>query len=215
MIKKDMTDILLDFLENSFNNKKLKKSRLKRKLSLAEVAAQTGIPATTLQRYEDGVTKKVPLEAIKKLCKLYNTNYNCYYSWTTFPLFGTLGGMLISLFYGISLNSLHNGTVIGGLLGFTSMLGVEKVFNNLSQKKQNIKKIIYNTLTNEEKKNYKNFKTIATTYLETDEVIDDIEKEEVDNLLFAVYMMHQIRKREKRKNIQMEEIETLEEADNF
>ena len=61
-----MKDVLLEFLENSFDNKKLKKSRLKRKLSLAEVADKTGIPTTTLQRYEDGVTKKVPFEAIKK-----------------------------------------------------------------------------------------------------------------------------------------------------
>ena len=212
-MKKDIKDDLLDFLENSFNHKKLKKSRLKRKLSLAEVSAKTGIPTTTLQRYEDGVTKKVPLESLKKLCNFYNTDYNYYYNWINFPLFGTLGGMLISLFYGISINSLHNGTAIGGLLGFTSMFGVEKIFSNLSNKKQNPKKIIYDSLTEEEKKKYKGFKTIATTYLETDEVIDSIEKEEVDNLLFAVYIMHQIRKKEKRKQIKMEEIETTEEIE--
>lgn len=212
-MKEDIKDILLDFLENSFNHKKLKKSRLKRKLSLAEVSANTGIPTTTLQRYEDGVTKKVPLESLKKLCDFYNTDYNYYYNWITFPLFGTLGGMLISLFYGISINSLHNGTVIGGLLGFTSMFGVEKIFSNLSNKKQNPKKIIYDSLTEEEKKKYKNFKTIATTYLETDEVIDSTEKEEVDNFLFAVYIIHQIRKKEKRKKIKMEEIETIEEIE--
>ena len=200
-----MKDVLLEFLENSFDNKKLKKSRLKRKLSLAEVADKTGIPTTTLQRYEDGVTKKVPFEAIKKLCKLYKTDYNCYYTWTSFPLFGTLGGMLISLFFGVSVNSLQNGTIIGGLLGFNSMMGVEKIFTNLSSKKQNPKKIIYDSLTKEEKKRYKNFKTIATTHLETDEIIDGVEKEEVDNLLFAVYMMHEIRKKEKRKNVELKD----------
>lgn len=208
-----MKDVLLEFLENSFDNKKLKKSRLKRKLSLAEVADKTGIPTTTLQRYEDGVTKKVPFEAIKKLCKLYKTDYNCYYTWTSFPLFGTLGGMLISLFFGVSVNSLQNGTIIGGLLGFASMMGAEKIFTNLSAQKQNPKKIIYDSLTKEEKKGYKNFKTIATTHLETDEIIDDIEKEEVDNLLFAVYMMHEIRKKEKRKNVELKEAETIDEKE--
>ena len=210
-----MKDVLLEFLENSFDSKKLKKSRLKRKLTIAEVSSKTGIPPTTLQRYEDGSTKKVPLEAIKKLCELYHTNYNCYYTWANFPIFGTLGGMLISLFFGMSITSLHNGTIIGGLLGLTSMMGVEKIFANLSGKKQNIKRIVYNSLTKEEKKRYKGFKTIATTYLETDEIIDDVEKEEVDNLLFAVYMMHQIKKREKRKNIKMEDIETIEDIETL
>lgn len=209
-----MKNILLEFLESSFNNKKLKKSRLKRKFSLAEVSSKTGIPPTTLQRYEDGVTKRVPLEAIKKLCELYKTNYNCYYVWINFPLFGTLGGMLISLFFDMSINSLQNGTAIGALLGLTSAVGTEKIFAKLSKEKQNPKKIMYNLLTKEEKKKYKNFKIIATTYLGTDEIIDDIEKEQVDNLLFAVFMMHQIRKHEKRKKINFEETEVFSEQEN-
>ena len=210
-----MNEWLLDFLESTFDYKKLKKSRLKRKLTLAEVSERTGIPTATLQRYEDGKTRKVPLEAIKKLCELYHTNYNYYYTWSTFPIFGTLGGMLISLFFGMSITSFHNGSIIGGLLGFTSMMGIEKIFANLSDKKQDPKKIIYESLTKEEKKRYKGFKTIATTYLETDEIIDDIEKEEIDNLLFAAYMMHEIRRREKRKNIKLEDIETIEDTETI
>lgn len=209
-----MDEWLLEFFESTFNYRKLKKSRLKRKFTLAEVSAKTGIPTATLQRYEDGVTKKVPLEAIKKLCELYKTNYNYYYAWINFPLFGTLGGMLISLFFGMSINSLYNGTAIGALLGLTSTVETEKIFAKLAKEKQNPKKIMYNLLTKEEKKKYKNFKTITTTYLETDEIIDDIEKEEVDNLLFAVFMMHQIRKHEKRKKIDFEEVEVLSEQEN-
>ena len=34
-------------------------------------------------------------------------------------------------------------------------MGVEKIFTNLSSKKQNPKKIIYDSLTKEEKKRYK------------------------------------------------------------
>lgn len=208
-----MDEWLLEFFESTFNYKKLKKSRLKRKLTLAEVSAKTGIPTATLQRYEDGITKKVPLEAIKKLCKLYKTNYNCYYAWTVLPFFGSLSGMLVSMFCGLSLTSLNNGTVIGGFLGLTSMLGIEKIFNNLSDKKQNSKKIIYECLTKEEKKKYQGLKTIVATYLETDEIIDNIEKEEIDNLLFTIYMMHQIRKKEKRKKIELEDIETIEQLE--
>lgn len=205
---------LLEFLESTFNYRKLKKSRLKRKLTLAEVSDKTGIPTATLQRYEEGVTRKVPLKAIKKICELYKTNYNYYYAWINFPLFGTLGGMLTSLFFGMSINSLYNGTAIGALLGLTSAVGTEKIFAKLTKEKQNPKKIMYNLLEKEEKKKYKNFKTIATTYLETDEIIDDIEKEEIDNLLFAVFMMHHIRKYEKRKEIDFEEVEVFSEQEN-
>ena len=205
---------LLEFLESTFNYRKLKKSRLKRKFTLAEVSDKTGIPTATLQRYEEGVTRKVPLKAIKKICELYKTNYNYYYAWINFPLFGTLGGMLTSLFFGMSINSLYNGTAIGALLGLTSAVGTEKIFAKLTKEKQNPKKIMYNLLEKEEKKKYKNFKTIATTYLETDEIIDDIEKEQVDNLLFAVFMMHHIRKYEKRKEIDFEEVEVFSEQEN-
>ena len=205
---------LLEFLESTFNYRKLKKSRLKRKFTLAEVSDKTGIPTATLQRYEEGVTRKVPLKAIKKICELYKTNYNYYYAWINFPLFGTLGGMLTSLFFDMSINSLYNGTAIGALLGLTSAVGTEKIFAKLTKEKQNPKKIMYNLLEKEEKKKYKNFKTIATTYLETDEIIDDIEKEQVDNLLFAVFMMHHIRKYEKRKEIDFEEVEVFGEQEN-
>ena len=205
---------LLEFLESTFNYRKLKKSRLKRKFTLAEVSDKTGIPTATLQRYEEGVTRKVPFEAIKKICELYKTNYNYYYAWINFPLFGTLGGMLTSLFFDMSINSLYNGTAIGALLGLTSAVGTEKIFAKLTKEKQNPKKIMYNLLEKEEKKKYKNFKTIATTYLETDEIIDDIEKEQVDNLLFAVFMMHHIRKYEKRKEIDFEEVEVFSEQEN-
>lgn len=204
-----MNEMLLDFFENSVNSKKLKKSRLKRKLSLSEVSEKTGIPFTTLKRYEDGDTKKIPLDAVKKICEVYGTNYNTYYAWTTFPFFGSLGGVLISLFYGISIASIHNGATIGGFLGLTSMIGIEKLYAKLSDEKKNYKKIIYNSLEQNEKKEYQDFKIIATTVLKTNEILDDVEKEEVDSILLALYVLHKIRKVSKRKNIHLEDAEIL------
>lgn len=49
------------------NYRKLKNSRKKRKLSLDEVSKNTGIPTRTLQKYETGEIKKIPLEVIKKM----------------------------------------------------------------------------------------------------------------------------------------------------
>ena len=62
----------------------------------------------------------------------------------------------------------------------------------------------------EEKKDYQNFKIIATTLLKTNEILDKNEKEEADNLMLALYMLHKIRKVSKRKNIDIQDIETLD-----
>ncbi len=205
-----MSSLLLDFLDNTFNYKKLKRSRLKRKLTLADVSEKTGIPVATLQRYEDGLTKKIPLEAIKKICQVYNVDYNFYYSWTALPFFSTLSGALLSLFYGVSITSIHAGTAIGGFLGLTGMVGIEKLYSKLKDEEKNYKQVVYNSLEKEEQKEYQDFKTIATTLLKTNEILDDIEKEEADNLMFTLYLLHKIRKVSKRKNIDIQDIEILD-----
>ena len=205
-----MSSLLLDFLDNTFNYKKLKRSRLKRKLTLADVSEKTGIPVATLQRYEDGLTKKIPLEAIKKICQVYNVDYNFYYSWTALPFFNTLSGALLSLFYGVSITSIHAGTAIGGFLGLTGMVGIEKLYSKLKNEEKNYKQVVYNSLEKEEQKEYQDFKTIATTLLKTNEILDDIEKEEADNLMFTLYLLHKIRKVSKRKNIDIQDIEILD-----
>ena len=46
---------------------RLKKRREELGLSLQQLADKTGIPKPTLQRYETGITKKVPQEAFEKL----------------------------------------------------------------------------------------------------------------------------------------------------
>lgn len=57
---------LIEYLDATFNYRKLRRSRKKRNLSIAEVAKKTGIPAATLQKYESGIIKKIPLETLKK-----------------------------------------------------------------------------------------------------------------------------------------------------
>ena len=53
------------------NYKKLRQTRKSKDLSIMEVSEKTGIPAATLQKYESGIIKKVPLDLLKKICKLY------------------------------------------------------------------------------------------------------------------------------------------------
>lgn len=210
-----MNSILLDFFENTVNYKKLKRSRKRRKLSVREVAEQTGIPIATLQRYEDGTTKRVPSEAVIKLSKLYGTDYRCYYAWSTFPLFGSISGILLSLFYGISLETIYNGTLFGALIGITGMFGLERIFKKLKDNKNSEvsnKTIIYNQLTEDQKKEYERYKRTCNGFMDTDNILDDFEKEENDNLLFASYMLHVLRKESKKNSLKLDpnQIETLD-----
>ena len=84
---------LVEYLESTFNHKKLRNSRKRRNLSIAEVSEKTGIPAATLQKYESGIIKKIPLETLKKISDVYGTDYGSYYGWTCFPLYGTFSGL--------------------------------------------------------------------------------------------------------------------------
>lgn len=58
------------------NYKKLRQTRKSKDLSILEVSEKTGIPAATLQKYESGIIKKVPLDLLKKICKLYKKIIN-------------------------------------------------------------------------------------------------------------------------------------------
>ena len=209
-----MKDMLLDFFENTVNSSKLKKSRIKRKITLNEVSAKTGIPYTTLKRYEDGETKKIPFEAVKKISEVYGTDYDAYYAWTTFPLFGSLSGILISLFFGISVPIAYTGSVLGSILGVLGMLGGKKLFESYSIKKENIKKIIYNSLAKEEQEEYDNFLLISKTLLKTNKILNEKEQNEVDKLLFATFMLHKIREKNKERIINFEEAEVFSKQEN-
>ncbi|MBQ7718793.1 MAG: helix-turn-helix transcriptional regulator [Clostridia bacterium] len=48
----------------------MKKRREELGLSLQQLADRTGISKATLQRYETGVTKKIPQDAYEKICRV-------------------------------------------------------------------------------------------------------------------------------------------------
>ena len=90
------------------------------------------------------------------------------------------------------------------------MVGIEKLYSKLKDEEKNYKQVVYNSLEKEEQKEYQDFKIITTTLLKTNEILDDIEKEEADNLMFTLYLLHKIRKVSKRKNIDIQDIEILD-----
>lgn len=211
---KMLNPILVDFFENTFNYKKLKRSRMKRKISLEDASQRSGIPIATLQRYEDGITKKIPLEAVKKLCELYGTDYSSYYSWSMFPFMGSITGILFSFLNGINLTNSQFGATIGTIIGVSGYLISKKLYTDKKLSEDEIKninkKILMNALTSDEKKEFKKYKQLSETMLDTKEILDEEEQEEIENMLLIVYFTHKIRKKVKYQKINLDEVETID-----
>lgn len=184
---------LIDFFEVTFNYEKLRKSRRKRGMSIAEVAKQAGIPAPTLQKYESGIIRKIPLEILKKLCAVYKTNYEYYYGWTSFPLFGTFTGIALSFLYGISLTGLFNGINLGFLLGAIGMNGAKKYFE-LHSEEENRVEILYSHLSSSEKKDYERFKKIINLHLNSEEYFTEEELKKEEIYLLSYFYGHKLKK---------------------
>ena len=180
---------LAELFDSTFNYKKLKNSRKKRKLSLEDVSRNTGIPVRTLQKYETGGIKKIPLEALQKICSYYGTDYYYYYGWTKFPLFGTFSGIVLSYLVGIPLTTSVSVGYLAGVFG----INILKKYFEIKKEKDNIEEL-YNSLTLDEQKEYDKLRTIVNTYLGSDEIfsVEELKKEEL--YLFSYFLAHKLKK---------------------
>jgi len=180
---------LVEIFDSTFNYKKLKNSRKKRKLSLEDVSKNTGIPLRTLQKYETGGIKKIPLEALKKICNFYGTDYYFYYGWTKFPLFGTFSGIVLSYLIGIPLTTSISAGYLTGVFG----IGIFKKYFELKKEKEDTKELD-DILNLEEKKDYERFRTIVNTYLRSDEIFSSEELKKEELYLFSYFLAHKLKK---------------------
>lgn len=206
---------LREYINETFNFEKLRKSRKKRGLSITEVAQKIGIPIATLQKYESGTTKRIPMEVLKKICDVYGTDYRYYYGWTSFPLIGTFSGLAMSFLYGISLNNSVMGVSIGYLLGVLGLQGAVKYFESTEEDKF---ESLYNQLNDVERKEYDRFKKIVNLHLNSEEFFtkEELKKEEV--YLLAYFFGHKLKKEYNAINditpYNIADIEIIEEKDN-
>ena len=206
---------LKEYINETFNYEKLRKSRKKRKLSINQVAEMTGVPPTTLQKYESGIIKKIPLDALKKICDVYGTDYRYYFGWTSFPLIGTFSGLVMSFLCGISLNNSVMGVSIGYLLGVLGLQGAVKYFENAEENKF---ESLYDQLNEIERKEYDRFKKIVNLHLNSEEYFteEELKKEEV--YLLAYFFGHKLKKEYNDVNgitpYNISDIEVLEPKDN-
>ena len=173
----------------NLNNEKLKKSRLTRNLTLSEVSNKTGIPFTTLKRYEDGESKKIPVEAIKKLSSIYGTDYYMYFWWTSFT---SLSDIILHFIY--FPEDFSEDRKLFEILDITEYFDFDtKAGTYIS---------LYNKLTEEEKENFYRFKNVVLNTLKSDKYFTNDELEKEDIFLFCYFFAHKI-KREKQINLEI------------
>lgn len=178
-----------------FNNEKLRFSRKKRKLSIKQVAEMTGVPPTTLQKYESGAIKKIPLDMLKKLCDVYGTDYYMYSWWTRF---NSLSDIILHFIY-FSEDFRENKKLF-------EILNITEYFDFDIKDRTYIS--LYNKLSEEEKEEYQRFKIVVLNTLKSDKYFknDELEKENI--FLFSYFFAHKI-KREKQIDLKILEKEKL------
>ncbi|MEG0299968.1 helix-turn-helix domain-containing protein [Cetobacterium sp.] len=186
---------ILNLIENSFNCERLKKMRIKRNLSLTEVAEKMGTSEATLSRYENGLTKKIPIKTVKKLAEIYDVSYTYFYGLTSIPLATTLIGVIVSFLNGVSLDNIYIGSQIGGLIGFSSYGVLKKYFEK--NKDLNPKESLYKELTEDEKEEYEAFKSMNHSFLKTKQVFSKDEMEESEAFLLSYYFAHKVKREAK------------------
>lgn len=186
---------LLNIEEDTFNYKKLKEIRVKKDFSLAEVAEKLEISEATLSRYENGLTKKISLETIKKISLFYGVDYTYFYGLPTLPLTRTITGAIISMMYGISLTNIYNGISTGSILNILGYKKIKKYFEKIKNK--NPKESLFAQLTEEEKEEYEAFRSITYSFLKTKQIFSQDEMENDEAFLFSYYFAHKIKREAK------------------
>ena len=173
----------------NLNNEKLRLSRKKRKISMEEVSKNTGIPIRTLQKYETGEIKKIPLEVVKKISEFYGTDYYMYFWWTKF---NSLSDIILHFIY--FSEDFSEDRKLFEILDITEYFDFDtKAGTYIS---------LYNKLTEEEKENFYRFKNVVLNTLKSDKYFTNDELEKEDIFLFCYFFAHKI-KREKQINLEI------------
>ncbi len=163
------------------NFKKLRKTRKEKKLIITEIAQKISVPIATLQKYESGTTKRVPLEILKNICEIYGTDYNMYFWWTKF---NSLSDIILHFIY--YPEKFERDRKLFEILSITEYFD----FDN----KDNIYMSLYNKLNEREKDDYNKFKILVLITLKVDENFTINEFLEEEKVLFSFFYANKIKK---------------------
>ncbi len=170
---------LYNFLNSSYYGKKIKESRKKCNLTIAEASKITKIPPATLQRYEDGITKKIPKKAIQKFCEVYREKENVFLNVSHIEFFNSLFPVIFLTLAGMEFDKLNLSD------NYYKKLGIEKeVLKDLKSLKEKL-------LTREEQIEYKKFVKLMEILLD----IKEVYKKEYQDILFSIFFFITLKKR--------------------
>lgn len=172
---------LYNFLNSSYYGEKIKESRKKCNLTIEGASKITKIPPTTLQRYENGETKKIPKEAIQQLCEAYKEKENIFLNVSYIEFFNSLFPVISLTLFGMEFDRLNLPD------SYYKKLGIDKeVLKNLKRLKKKL-------LTKEEKIEYEKFVKLAEILLD----IKEVYHKEYQDILFSTFFFITLKKREK------------------
>lgn len=177
---------LYNFLNSSYYGEKIKESRKKCNLTIVGASKITKIPATTLQRYENGETKKIPKEAIQQLCEAYKEKENMFLNVSYIDFFNSLFPVISLTLFGMEFHKLNLSD------DYYEKLGIDR---NTLKKLSELRKLDQRKklLTKEEKIEYEKFVKLAEILLD----IKEVYHKEYQDILFSTFFFITLKKREK------------------
>ena len=183
-----MKEIYYEFLNNSYSGNKLKEARKNLNLTLDQLADKINVPASTIQKYEAGLIKKIPREVVLKLCELSNKKEDKFLNFSSIKLYNSLLPVLVCCLDGMEFHKLNLSD------DYYEKLGIDretlKKVSELREVEQS-----ENLLTKEEQREYKRFLKLVEIVLDMEK--DEIKDKEYQDILFSLFFFHQLRKKSK------------------
>ncbi len=185
---KEYKEIYYEFLNNSYSGIKLKETRKNLNLTLDQLANKINVPASTLQKYEAGIIKKIPREIVLKLCELSNEKEDKFLNFSSIKLYNSLLPVLACCLDGMEFHKLNLSD------NYYEKLGIDReTLKKVSELREVEQR--ENLLTKEEQREYKRFLKLVEIVLDMKK--DEIKDKEYQDILFSLFFFHQLRKKSK------------------
>ena len=172
-------------IEN-LTGKRLRMSRIEKKMTLKEVAQNINISTNALRRYENGEIKNVPKDKIEKLALLYEKSPAYFYGWIDFKFCKSIHEVILCI---LQLQLGLNKEIEDYLESMPKFKPVLTFFKSRPLDENGIP-----LLTKDEEKEFRVFKNHTFDSLDTEETFEGKDCLHLEEMLKAFYYSHLIKK---------------------
>lgn len=170
----------------TLTGKRLRMSRIEKKMTIWEAANNIGVATNTLRRYEMGEIKSVPKDKIEKLSLLYEKSPSYFYGWIDFTFCKSIHEVIL---YILQLKLGLNKEIENYLQSIPKFKPVLTFFKARPSDENGIP-----VLTKEEEKEFRIFRNLTFDSLDTEENFDGKDCLHLEEMLKAFYYSHLIKK---------------------